>query len=159
MVALLPLLGACGPGELPVAADDDRPAGEIAARGDGLEILGPAANLPPGAGTGAVYLTVVATGDAGDRLLGASTPAARSAMLHESVDEAGVHRMEEHAEGFAVPAGGRLELRPGGKHVMLMGMDDGAIEAGTIPLTLHFERAGAIEVPVPVASPAAPPRP
>lgn len=118
-----------------------------------LEIHRPRATVTPGAGTAAVYLTAVDTGADGDRLVGVATEAAESATLHESVDQDGVHRMVARPEGFEVPAGGALELAPGGKHVMLMGLGEGTGgEDGVLELTLEFERAGTVRVRAEAAS-------
>ncbi|HYO16525.1 MAG TPA: copper chaperone PCu(A)C [Thermoanaerobaculia bacterium] len=95
---------------------------------------------------GVVYLTVVNPGPEDDRLLRVETAAARVAETHESLHENGVVRMAARPEGFEVPAGGTLELGPGGKHIMLIEPKTAQEAAGSIPLTLHFERAGAIEV-------------
>lgn len=110
----------------------------------GLEIREPRATLMPE--MGAVYLTVVNPGAESDRLLRVETAAARAAETHESLEENGVMRMVAHPDGFEVPAGGTLELAPGGKHIMLLEPKAPQDAAGTIPLTLHFEHAGAIEV-------------
>lgn len=96
--------------------------------------------------TGAVYLTVVNRSWTGDRLIHVETEAARAAETHESVEENGVVHMVARPEGFEVPAGGKLELAPGGKHIMLIEPKELQPAAGTIALTLHFEGAGAIEV-------------
>jgi len=115
-----------------------------------LEVREARVSLMPG--TGAVYLTVVNRGAGSDRLLRVETGAARAAETHESVEEGGVVRMVARPEGFEVPAGGKLELSPGGKHVMLIDPKEPQPAAGTIPVTLHFEHAGAIEVQAAVAA-------
>ena len=118
--------------------------GQPAAAPGKLEIREPRASLM--AEMGVVYLTVVNPGPESDRLLRVETGAARAAETHESLHENGVVRMVARPEGFEVPAGGTLELGPGGKHIMLIEPRALQEAAGTIPLTLHFERAGAIEV-------------
>jgi copper(I)-binding protein len=51
---------------------------------------------------------------------------------------------------LTIPAGGKLEMKPGGTHLMLMGLT-GPLKAGeSLPLTLTFEKAGAATVPVEV---------
>lgn len=128
------------------------PAGDP---GAGLEIREPRASLQQDAG--AVYLTVVNPGPESDRLLRVETAAARLAETHESVvDDGGVVRMVARPEGFEVPAGGSLALEPGGKHVMLIEPRAAAPDAAGIALTLHFERAGAIEVQAALDSPTSP---
>lgn len=102
---------------------------------------------------GVVYLTVVNPGPEGDRLLRVETGAARVAETHESLHEDGMVRMVARPEGFEVPAGGTLELGPGGKHIMLIEPRAPQEAAGSIPLILHFERAGAIEVQAALPAP------
>ena len=103
----------------------------------------------PGAPTGAAYMVIVNEGEA-DRLLSASSPAARHVMLHDSAEAEGVMRMEEAETGFEVPEGGELELLRGGRHVMFMGITEPFYDGGTVPLVLTFEKAGEVEVEVPV---------
>lgn len=130
------LLAACG-----------QPAAEAPAA-PRLEVLEPRVHVLPG-GMGAAYFTVRDAGGGGDRLIAVETEAARVAETHETLAEAGVMRMVPHPEGFEVPAGGTLELAPGGKHVMLIEtqVPEGA---ETIRLTLRFERAGVVEVEAPI---------
>lgn len=100
--------------------------------------------------SGAVYLTLVDRSGEGDRLLAASTPVARAAEPHETVMDGDVMRMLPRPEGFAVPPGGELAMTPGGKHLMLVEpeLPEGATE---LPLVLEMERAGRVEIMVPVA--------
>jgi len=117
----------------------------------GIVVQNPMARAtPPGVETGAAYMTIVNRGQAADRLLSVSSPAAKMAELHESVNDNGVMKMEPRPEGFEIPAGGTLELKPGGKHIMLMGLV-APLEAGKkIEITLVFEKAGQMKVEVPV---------
>ena len=117
---------------------------------DKLEVQLARANLMPEGG--AVYFTVVNPGPEADRLLRVETGAARAAETHESVVENGVVRMVARPEGFEVPAEGELVLEPGGKHVMLISPQT-ADAGGKIALTLHFERAGAVQVQAEVSAP------
>jgi copper(I)-binding protein len=57
----------------------------------------------------------------------------------------GVMRMRP-VEALLVPAHGEAVLEPGGLHVMLMGLGDPLVEGNSLPLTLHFEHAGEVEV-------------
>ncbi|MDZ7748418.1 MAG: copper chaperone PCu(A)C [Halofilum sp. (in: g-proteobacteria)] len=99
---------------------------------------------------GAAYLVIVNTGDAPDRLVAASTPVAARTQLHRSVEVDGESRMVHQAEGVPVPAGATVRFAPHGYHVMLMGLER-RLEAGDrVPLMLRFERAGRIELEVPV---------
>jgi hypothetical protein len=104
----------------------------------------------PGAPTGAAFMLIHNHGSAPDRLLGARTPAARSATLHHHIEEDGVMRMRPVEGGLELRPGGDLLLGRGGTHVMLMGLEEPLEDGDTIPLTLIFETAGEIEVEVPV---------
>lgn len=105
---------------------------------------------PLAGGTGAVYLTVV-NGTAKDEQLAAvSSPVAEAVELHETVDDNGVMRMRHEPEGFAIPAGGTLQLAPGGKHVMLIGLAAPLAVGDTITLTLTFAHAGEKVIQAPV---------
>ncbi len=105
---------------------------------------------PTGAETGGAFATIANNSQAADKLVSASSPAAQTVELHETVDDNGVMKMVHHPEGWEIPAGGTLELKPGGKHIMLIGLT-APLEVGKkIQVTLNFEKAGAqiIEVPV-----------
>jgi copper(I)-binding protein len=105
---------------------------------------------PAGANTGGAFMTLSNTGQEADRLISASSPAAEKTELHETVDDNGVMKMEPRPEGWQIPADGTLELKPGGKHIMLIGLT-APLEAGKkIQMTLNFEKAGAKAIDVPV---------
>ena len=77
---------------------------------------------PPGAATGAAYVCGIRnTGDQPDRLVGASTPVARTVEIHRSViDDQSVMRMRA-IDGIALPPKAEVQLRHGGEfHLMLI---------------------------------------
>ncbi|WP_338662400.1 copper chaperone PCu(A)C [Pararoseomonas sp. SCSIO 73927] len=96
-------------------------------------------------GTGGAFLTLRNAGTGPDRLLSASSPAARAVELHTTVRDGDVMRMQP-VQAVEVPAGGSVTLRPGGMHIMLIGLAEAARPGATVPLTLQFERAGAVSV-------------
>ncbi len=100
----------------------------------------------PGQTTGAGYLKLDNRGGA-DRLLGARTERAERVELHEMWMEADVMRMRQR-DAIDVPAGGRVELKPGGAHLMLVGLKAPLAVGEKFPLTLTFEKAGPVEVTV-----------
>jgi hypothetical protein len=123
-----------------------------------LEVVDASARAtPPGAQTGAAYCRIVNRGTA-DRLLGARSPAARSVEIHTTTrDERGVEAMARAAE-LPIAAGGTVELKPGGTHLMLVGIKAPLVPERPIEITLVFANAGEIEVEVPVVDArAAPP--
>lgn len=105
---------------------------------------------PPGATVGAAYLTIENRGAEDDRIVSAASPAARSAGLHETIEENGVARMRP-LPWLALPAGAKLEMKPGATHVMMMGLARPIAEGDDLTLTLVFEKAGSLTVPVEVA--------
>ncbi len=80
-----------------------------------------------------------------DRLLGASAPVADRVELHSMTMDGDVMRMRE-VDAIDVPAGQKVELKPGGYHLMLMGLKR-PLQAGThFPLKLRFERGGEVTI-------------
>jgi periplasmic copper chaperone A len=112
------------------------------------------ASATPTAKAAAAYVTVMNHGGEPDRLLSVSTPAAEAAELHQSVEENGVMKMPS-LESAELPAMGTLEMKPGGVHVMLMGLKAPLKEGESIVITLTFEKAGKLDVTVPVGGVAA----
>ncbi len=98
--------------------------------------------------TGAVYLRITNAGEA-DKLRGATTAAADRAELHLHKTDNGVMSMVE-VKCIGIPAGGTVTFAPGSLHVMLFGVRSPLIEGEAITLTLAFDKAGEVQVNVPV---------
>ena len=94
------------------------------------------------------YLEIRNGGKAPDRVIGASTPAAERIELHVVVKEGEVMKMRQ-VDSFDIPPGGRMELKPRGPHLMIMGVRRAFAKGERIPVTLKFEKAG--DVPVELA--------
>ena len=94
---------------------------------------------PGGAKTGAVYLTVTDHG-AADTLIGASTPVADMAMLHEMTSEGGVEKMRM-IDSVPLDPNKPVRLHPGAMHIMLEGLKAPLKPGETFPLTLTFAKA------------------
>ena len=94
-----------------------------------------------GSGNGAVYLTIVNSGSAADDLVAASTDAARTVELHESYEESGMMMMRPVAK-LGIPAGAKLELKPGAYHIMLLDLKRDLKAGQVINLSLVFKKAG-----------------
>ena len=92
----------------------------------------------------------------GVKLVGASSPAAGVAEVHEMKMEGDVMKMRAVSGGLDIAAGKTVELRPGGYHVMLMDLKAALQKDSTIPLTLVFKDAkgseSKVELKVPVAT-------
>jgi hypothetical protein len=96
-------------------------------------------------GNGAGFLNLRNGGAQPDRLLSAATPAARVVELHTMERDGDVMRMRPVREIVVAP-GATVELRPGGLHIMLIGLTAPLVQGGRVPLTLRFERAGEVQV-------------
>ena len=101
--------------------------------------------------SGGVFLTVTDTG-APDRLVGASTPVAATAELHETIDDNGVMRMRPVAGGLALETGKPVVLKPGSYHLMLMGLRRQLKPGDNFPISLTFEKAGTVTATVTVGT-------
>jgi len=99
---------------------------------------------PPGAPTAAGYLTVTNNGSDADRLIAASTPLADIGRIHQMAVTDGVMTMTR-VEGIEIAPGETVTLAPGGFHLMFVGMKEPLTAGGVMPVTLTFEKAGAIE--------------
>ena len=112
-----------------------------------LEIGHPWARAtPPSAPAGGGFFTVTNTGSTPDRLISVRSPAADIVQIHEMKMDGSVMRMREVEKGLEIPAGKSVTLAPGGYHLMMMGLK-GPLKQGTqVPVTLVFEKAGAVDV-------------
>lgn len=120
------------------------------AAADGLRIEKPWARASVGtARTTAAYLTIHNAGRNDDVLIGVETPVAGTAEVHKIETKNGVVSMGP-AGPVAMPAGASVRLAPGGLHAMLMSLKRPLKEGSAFSLTLVFEKAGRIEVSVPV---------
>jgi copper(I)-binding protein len=84
-----------------------------------------------------------------DQLLSASSPVASEVQLHEMAMEGNVMKMRQ-IKDIAVPAGGAVELKPGGLHLMFMNIKAPFSAGETVPVKLKFAKAGEVEVKMPV---------
>lgn len=80
------------------------------------------------------------TSKSGATLVGASTPVADDAEVHEMRLEGGVMKMRP-APRLALPAGRSVTLKPGGYHIMLMGLKRQLKPGDKVPITLKIENA------------------
>jgi copper(I)-binding protein len=111
--------------------------------------------VPGQSGTGA-FMTIVSRD--GARLLGAASPVAGVAEIHEMALENNVMRMRAVA-AVDLPAGREVQLKPGGYHVMLMDLQR-PLQAGDrvrIELRLETKDGRRITQPVDVEVRTSPP--
>ena len=86
---------------------------------------------------------------AADQLISASSPVSGEVQLHEMAMDGNVMKMRQ-VKDIAVPAGGTVELKPGGLHLMFMNIKAPLAAGETVPVKLKFAKAGEVEVKFPV---------
>lgn len=101
---------------------------------------------PQGAKVAAGYLKIVNSGSEADRLVAVSGEIAGRSEIHEmAVDGKGVMTMRP-VDGVEIPAGGEVELKPGGYHIMFLELKDAKKKGERFAGSLTFEKAGTVEV-------------
>lgn len=97
------------------------------------------------------YFTIVNNGSEDDALVAASAPVADRVELHETVTMGAETKMQP-VDKIDVPAGERVQLKPGGLHVMLMDLTRDLKEGDQYTLTLEFQSGLTKEVEITVES-------
>lgn len=93
----------------------------------------------------AAYMTIHNHTSGADTLVGVSGDAVTIAEFHESYGKEGMMGMRP-ADTLIINSGGRLELKPGGYHVMLMQVKQQLIPGDSLRLNLKFTEAGVRKV-------------
>lgn len=100
----------------------------------------------PAAKAGGGYAVIRNAGKVEDRLLGGSTAVAASVDVHSMTMDGNIMRMRPVSGGLAIAPGGSVALKPGGYHLMLMGLKRPLKRGETVTITLRFAKTG--DVPV-----------
>ncbi|GAA4082147.1 hypothetical protein GCM10022248_59340 [Nonomuraea soli] len=93
----------------------------------------------------AAFGTLTNTSGQDITVLSASTPVSPMVELHETVEDGGKSVMRAKDGGFVVPAGGTLELKPGGNHIMLMGLKEPVLPGAEVSFSLALAGGGTME--------------
>ena len=101
------------------------------------------------ASNSAAYFVLTTDGEDSDRLVAATTPIAERAEIHDHLIEDGIARMRP-VDAIDVLPGQSVTLEPGGLHIMLMGLTKKLEPGATLPLTLSFEKAGEMDIELPI---------
>ena len=108
-----------------------------------------ARSATPNAMAGAAFMVIQNEGDSQDRLIRATSPAAKRVEIHtHRMNADGAMQMIHLEDGLVIDAGASHALARGGDHVMFMGLNDGWNQGDLIPLTLVFENAGEVVLEV-----------
>ena len=139
-LAISASLAACGP-----AAQTERTAPAT-----GITVSDAwASPTPGGVAVSAGYMTITNNSAAEDRLLAVTSPRANTVDVHRMSMEGAMMQMRPAGE-LAIPAGGVLTLSPNGLHLMFNDVTSPFTDGETIPLQLHFEHGGDVDVAMPV---------
>jgi hypothetical protein len=114
---------------------------------------GDAQQMQHGGANSAVYLVLANGGGAADRLIAAQADVSNAVEIHETKMEGDVMRMAQVEGGIELPAGGQVELKPGGYHVMLIGLTRDLNVGEKFPVTLQFESGNSLVVEAEVRQP------
>lgn len=124
------------------------------ADGPGIRVEGAWARRAPmmessgskgGSGNGAIYATLANPGKDRDTLISAASDAAGVVEIHESYQHMGMMMMRP-VKAIEVPAGGKVEMKPGSYHIMLLNLKRDLKAGQTVNVTLQFQKAGKIPV-------------
>jgi len=105
--------------------------------------------LPPTVMHTAAYVSINNSSNKLDTLLSVTSPVISSLSVHQTKNVDGMMKMLS-ADNLQIPAKGKIDLAPGGYHIMLMGLQNSLVENQEITMTFEFENAGEIEVVFPV---------
>lgn len=121
------------------------PAG---AQGSGIAVTaGWSRALPAVARSTEFYMVIQNQGEAPDRLEAARSPACGMLETFETYqDTRGMMMMRAVSGGSLEVPPGRLELKPGGLHLMCMDRTGDLAAGSRIPVTLRFRDAGEVQV-------------
>ncbi len=141
------LLAGCGGerGEGPIPVDEPAPRGPV------LEATGAFLFAPITEAQAGGYFVLHNRGEAADTILEVSADWAEHGMIHETREEGGRVRMR-HVGMLPVPARDSVVLRPGGLHVMLMGLARMPVTGDTVEWSLRMSSGATVRVVAPVVA-------
>lgn len=107
--------------------------------------------VPPGTPNSAVFFTAHNRGASKLSITAGSSAVAKSVELHTHAQVDGVMRMRK-VDSFEINGHDHHHLKPGGDHVMLIGLSEPLAEGSEIALSLTFADGSTSELTVPVRS-------
>jgi uncharacterized protein YcnI len=106
---------------------------------------------PGGVKNAGGYVRVTNKGTESDRLIGGTFASAARVEVHDMTMTDGVMRMRKLDDGIEIKPGETIELKPGGTHLMFLGLTDAVKEGAPVKGSLLFQKAGAVDVEFSVA--------
>ena len=115
-----------------------------------LRIADPYVRLvPPNAPASAAFMVISNSGSAPRQLLKAQSPVAKTVELHTHVNDHGIMKMRP-VSSIAVDAKGKVELKPGSYHIMLIDLKQPLTEGEVVPIALFFDDGSSQQIAAPV---------
>lgn len=105
--------------------------------------------VPPGQPNSGAFMTINNMGDSANAVVSASSPAAKVVELHTHTMDGGMMKMRK-VEKIDLPAKGKTELKPGGLHIMLIGLKQQLKTGMKVELTLNFADGSSSTITAPV---------
>lgn len=105
--------------------------------------------VPPGQPNSAAFMEIKNGGGVDHALVGGSSPVAEVVELHTHTMDGGMMRMRQ-IDKIDLPAGQDVSLKPGGLHVMLIGLKQPLVPDENIPVTLRYEDGSEATIEAPV---------
>ena len=109
--------------------------------------------LPAVSKNGAAYITLMNHGSKSDKLISVKSSGEKMVEVHTHVHKDGVMSMQK-VDGLEIAPGEVLTFKPGGLHLMLMGLQQEMKEGEAFSIELQFEKAGDMTIEVQVRQPA-----
>jgi hypothetical protein len=147
LVGAVLALGACSTGST------DEQAGPGGTGGSGIVVEDATIDWPANPEVAAVRMRVRNLGATEDALVGASSPIARSAMVHRTDVDAEGRAVMHTSEQVPIAAGGTVTFEPTGLHVMLSGIAEELEVGDEVQLDLIFREAGTVTATATVVEP------
>ena len=98
---------------------------------------------------GAAFMTLHNHSQTPIKLIKATTSIAKTTELHTHIKEGDVFRMRP-VPAIEIPANGSAILKPGGLHIMFLGLHHPLKEKDSFDLTLEFDNGTLLTLPVPI---------
>ena len=97
----------------------------------------------------AAYMTIRNTGATADKLIGASSTMVGKIEIHEMRMDNGVAKMRQ-LQRIVIAPNSSVKLKPGGLHLMLIGLKKPIVAGAKFGVTLKFEKAADVKLELPV---------
>ena len=107
----------------------------------------------PGMNVTGGYVAITNHGNSDDTLVAASASFAKRVELHEMTHDNGVMKMRRRGDGIGIPAGETVLLKPGGLHIMFMGLKETLQPGEMREIALEFASGHRMTVPAMVLKP------